>query len=637
MLYSQVFSADGITVLDPEVQKSYDFESEGYRYSVDASKPSDAPEDRVLKEQTKESLCNGEDCGWGYPVTTGFGHLVVPNYKSNRVVVFKVPAEASYDEYVVANVPTCQFPFRVDVAAWRHENGPLAEIELTWSLERASKPVFTTCITLYASRDGNIDTLNMANWAMKQPLVDAAITSSKFVHGNIVLDEALPEYAYSTNTADPGYHKIHLESRKVHFVNLESEGCTVASNLTISGSNRHGFIRCSNGEKHFILEINLENDKRMTEAVFTLSLPPASGLSIVIADDQQHKLQMYKANGNGKPSEPEATVDGIEGFSQLTFVSTDDESKHVAVVSSLTQFKVLLVDMNNYTNIETVEYHGSHDMAALNKVHGGQRSLAATYVEPMSSFLPGHIVIAVSAPELDSTFVIDFKVGSIVPWEVCAKGYDGKVECEFEVKIGQVQGIQGDSMKMIYVNEPGNVPAYTTVSRNIATTDALEKLETKVADALRQKMSAVEAEAKAMKQQLSSMGTTMEQSKQQVNEEREAATKERQAATMEREAARAERKKLQSTISSNDSSISAAREVAVAGVVIASVATVGMLALAAVVIALAKRPPQLIYTEKPQPCQDGKLSKASHKQLDTVSYDVLLIEGLSSSFRAVNS
>jgi len=591
-----VFSADGITVLDPEVQKSYDFESEGYRYSVDASKPSDAPEDRVLKEQTKESLCNGEDCGWGYPVTTGFGHLVVPNYKSNRVVVFKVPAEASYDEYVVANVPTCQFPFRVDVAAWRHE-------------------VYVHC------GDGNIDTLNMANWAMKQPLVDAAITSSKFVHGNIVLDEALPEYAYSTNTADPGYHKIHLESRKVHFVNLESEGCTVASNLTISGSNRHGFIRCSNGEKHFILEINLENDK-VTQKIDIPGFPyvSKSGLSIVIADDQQHKLQMYKANGNGKPSEPEATVDGIEGFSQLTFVSTDDESKHVAVVSSLTQFKVLLVDMNNYTNIETVEYHGSHDMAALNKVHGGQRSLAATYVEPMSSFLPGHIVIAVSAPELDSTFVIDFKVGSIVPWEVCAKGYDGKVECEFEVKIGQVQGIQGDSMKMIYVNEPGNVPAYTTVSRNIATTDALEKLETKVADALRQKMSAVEAEAKAMKQQLSSMGTTMEQSKQQVNEEREAATKERQAATMEREAARAERKKLQSTISSNDSSISAAREVAVAGVVIASVATVGMLALAAVVIALAKRPPQLIYTEKPQPCQDGKLSKASHKQLDTVSY-----------------
>eukprot|EP00967_Tisochrysis_lutea_P093853 scaffold136071_cov15-Tisochrysis_lutea.AAC.1 len=51
------------------------------------------------------------------------------------------------------------------------------------------------------------------------------------------------------------------ESRAIHFVNFESEGCNVASDLTISGHNQHGFIRCSNGKKHFILEINLENDK----------------------------------------------------------------------------------------------------------------------------------------------------------------------------------------------------------------------------------------------------------------------------------------------------------------------------------------------------------------------------------------
>ncbi|KAF5839271.1 hypothetical protein DUNSADRAFT_1215 [Dunaliella salina] len=585
------FSDDGITVIEkPSI------------LGTDTSKPSDKPIDRVLAAQTKESLCNGEDCGWGYPVATGLGHVVVPNYKSGRVTIFDVE-----DGDILANVPTCQSPFRVEVAAWRYE-------------------VYVHC------GDGNVDTLNMVNWGMKQPLVDAVFTSSKFVHGDIVLNEALPEYAWTTNTADPGYHKIHLKSRAIQFVNLQSEGCTTASHLAISGHNHHGFIRCSSNENAFILEINLEDDK----VVKKIDIPgypfvSKSELSVVVADSEQNKLHMFKTNGNGQPSELEAAVGGIEGFSQLKFVRSEDSDVHLAVVSSLTQYKVLLVDMNDYTNTETVDYLEAQSLPALDEVHGEQRSLAATYDSD-------RVVVAVSARELNSTFLMRFEVG---------KGIEETLQIE------QIQGIRGDRMKLIYVEKPDTVPPLPTVQRNIATIDALKKLETK--------MGAAEVEAEQMKQQLSSLGTTIEHNKQQASQEREAASKEREAASKEREAAKGEReaaikereeaakerseleKQLSifkatmeqnkqlatqekeaasSEISSNESSIDTARKIAIAGVVLASVASVGILALAAVVISGLMRSQQSASIEQPQPYQNktGKQSKASHNpKLDTVS------------------
>eukprot|EP00983_Pelagomonas_calceolata_P027607 867204-Pelagomonas_calceolata.AAC.3 len=432
---------------------------------------------------------------------------------ADRVIVYDIDYE-----YVQANVPTCRFPFRVDVAAWRHE-------------------VYVHC------GDGNIDTLNMANWGLKQPLVDAVLSSSKFVHGKVVLNEAVPEYAYSTNNADPGYHKVHLaydiclsrwhstagsafsksckqtrfctdyprlrislgeESRAIHFVNFESEGCNVASDLTISGHNQHGFIRCSNGKKHFILEINLENDK-VVQKIDISGTPfvTKSGLLTVVVDDQQHKLHIFKAKGIAKPSELEATVDGIEGFSQLEFVSSADESVHIAVVSSLTQYRVselrpptpqtalmkatmlttkvcyvtnfasylqvLLVDMNNFNNTKVMEYHESHNSTALDKVHGAQRNIGCGFIEGEYLLNRPRILIAVSAQELNTAFMMDITVAGDVPW-----GGD--------VAIGQVQGIQGDSIKMIYVKEPEYIPPYSTGSRNVASNEALERLEVKVVE-----------------------------------------------------------------------------------------------------------------------------------------------------------
>eukprot|EP00983_Pelagomonas_calceolata_P105818 1159170-Pelagomonas_calceolata.AAC.5 len=299
--------------------------------------------------------------------------------------------------------------------------------------------------------------------------VDTVFTSSDFVHGNVILHEALPDYAWSTNTADPGIHKIDLDSKTAQFVSLESEGCIKASDLAISGHNRHGFLRCNGMGKTFVLEIDLENDK-VLQKIDIPGTPFVSraGLSIVIVDDQQQKFHMFKAKGPEEISYPEAIVDGIEGFSQLEFVSSDDASKvHVAVASSSTQYKVLLVDMNNYNHTNTVEFHSSHNTTALDEIHGGQRSLAATYLQSYSSYDSDHIAVVVSAQELNSTFMVDIEVGSDdVPWS--------------SIEVGQVQGIQGDSMKFVYVGVPDQ--SITTISRDIASTDALEKLELKLTE-----------------------------------------------------------------------------------------------------------------------------------------------------------
>eukprot|EP00983_Pelagomonas_calceolata_P105815 1159170-Pelagomonas_calceolata.AAC.2 len=74
-LTAQVFADNGITLLKPEVN---------FRGEVESAKP--FGKEYALSAQNKDDLCNGEDCGWGYPLNTGYGHVIVPNYKQKVMV-----------------------------------------------------------------------------------------------------------------------------------------------------------------------------------------------------------------------------------------------------------------------------------------------------------------------------------------------------------------------------------------------------------------------------------------------------------------------------------------------------------------------------------------------------------------------
>eukprot|EP00983_Pelagomonas_calceolata_P027609 867204-Pelagomonas_calceolata.AAC.5 len=243
--------------------------------------------------------------------------------------------------------------------------------------------------------------------------------------------------------------------------------------------------------------------------------------------------------------------------------------------------------------------------------HGAQRHLAAGVLED------GRMVAVVSAQRLETVHIIDMGRGKFPLMSATVKH--------------DVEGIPGVSPKMLFVPLASRTVRQSTVHERVPSMGLFEAVRQKLDEA----RGWMELEAEQMKQQLSSLDTTIAQNKQQVSKERMEAIKEREAAIKEREqleqqlsslstameqareereAARKEREELQS----KDQQV---QRVAIAGVVLACVA------LAAVAVVSAIRPPLLAHSEKPQPCQQGtgKHSKESHNHdLDSSSLGKLL-------------
>eukprot|EP00983_Pelagomonas_calceolata_P105819 1159170-Pelagomonas_calceolata.AAC.6 len=116
----------------------------------------------------------------------------------------------------------------------------------------------------YEEPDGVIDVISTSSWGVRIPLIDAVFSSKAHIHGNIFTSPEFTQFAWSTNYADAGLHKIDLETRQSFFIELGEYGCQNAASLAISPKNRHGFLECNHGE--FILEINLDSDQVMSQA-----------------------------------------------------------------------------------------------------------------------------------------------------------------------------------------------------------------------------------------------------------------------------------------------------------------------------------------------------------------------------------
>eukprot|EP00967_Tisochrysis_lutea_P015368 scaffold17314_cov19-Tisochrysis_lutea.AAC.1 len=60
------------------------------------------------------------------------------------------------------------------------------------------------------NQDGIVDVLSTSKWGIRNPLIDALFTSTEYIHGDVLVNEALPSFAWSINFADPGVHKISM-------------------------------------------------------------------------------------------------------------------------------------------------------------------------------------------------------------------------------------------------------------------------------------------------------------------------------------------------------------------------------------------------------------------------------------------
>ncbi|KAF5842622.1 hypothetical protein DUNSADRAFT_6092 [Dunaliella salina] len=375
-----------------------------------------------------EGMCDGS-CSWGYPETDGKSFVVVPNRGSNEVFVFDIHSGG-----IKARVPTCNSPYRVEPVPWANEL-------LVHCWELPSENSFSD------NSDGVVDVLSTSAWGVRNPLIDALYSSTERIHGDVIVNEALPSFAWSINFADPGVHKITMEDRTSEFMNLQSEGCFGVYNMVTSSANRHGFMECTSGSErgspHIILEMNLEDDMvvpnpELKNLQGTPFVTKDGKFIIIMADD---KLHVYEAKANGSPSAFVAEVDSsadIEGFSKLAFIQGMD-GQHIAVVTSLTQNKVLVLDMDSLetnspkTKVVTLPEDPDSSVTSTADVrdHGGGRQLSA------GTMADGRMVALVSAQSMETVHVLDL-------------GSSGSPVDAVEVT-HDVEGVPGALPKMVFV------------------------------------------------------------------------------------------------------------------------------------------------------------------------------------------
>jgi hypothetical protein len=109
-----------------------------------------------------------------------------------------------------------------------------------------------------------VNVLSTGSWGVANPLLDAVFTSASSIHGDVITSAAFPRHAWSINFADPGIHKLDLETKSSTFIQLnQTHGCSKVASMVVSPENRHGYLSCYNSSFKLqqVLEINLDTDE----------------------------------------------------------------------------------------------------------------------------------------------------------------------------------------------------------------------------------------------------------------------------------------------------------------------------------------------------------------------------------------
>ncbi|KAG2428069.1 hypothetical protein HYH02_014461 [Chlamydomonas schloesseri] len=305
----------------------------------------------------------GNDCNWGDVKTDNKKFVFATNTNDDSLVVFDMKTGI-----LVASVPTCNFPYFIDLAEWRDE-------------------VYVHC--WYPDADDNggvIDVFSANAWTINHPLVAASFNPAGHVHGTVILDVAVPNFAYSTNLADPGVHKINLNDRSaLSFINLTSVGCNSAGTMVISGVNLHGYLQCYRRDMStFLVELDMSNDAvvHVHAGVSGAPVLTPDGKTLAVLNARAGLVHTLRVNKDGMADD--GAVQDIRpagftagGLSRMAFAQNPTTGATLALLTSTADNAVAVVNMDTFSvNLISLPVPPDGNSSST-QGHGASRAVAA--------------------------------------------------------------------------------------------------------------------------------------------------------------------------------------------------------------------------------------------------------------------